>query len=72
MAMSTVNEFKGHGCSAVNGVHVTTSRTEATVTTESNIFPFAAVRATVHGTAIRSIAAMNHFINIFDDNVTGM
>lgn len=39
---------------------------------EGNKFKFTAVRTAVHGAAIRRIPAVDHLINVFHDNGTGM
>lgn len=42
------------------------------MTTKRNEFPFVAVRTVVHGTAIRRIATMHHFIYIFNNGFARM
>ena len=39
---------------------------------EGSKFKFAAVRTAIHGAVIRRITAVNHFLNVFHDNGTGM
>jgi len=39
---------------------------------ERNEFQFAAVWAAVHGTAIRRITKINHLLNVFHNNGTGV
>ena len=65
--METMNELKRHGGSTVNGVHVSASRTEATMASKRNEFPFIAVRTDVHGTAKGSVTTVNHLFDIFND-----
>ena len=72
MPVSAIHQFKRHGGSAVNGVHVSASRAEPAVATEWNEFPLVAVRANVHGTAKGSITTVNHFFDIFNDGFTWM
>ena len=55
MSVSAGKKFKRHRGSAVNGIHVSTDRAKATMTTKRNEFPFVAVRTVVHGTAIRRV-----------------
>ena len=54
------------------GIHVSTGRAKATMTTKRNEFPFVAVRTVVHGTDIRRIATMHHFIYIFNNGFARM
>ncbi len=70
--MGTVNEFKGHFCRAVNAVLITAGRAEFRVATERNELQFAAVWTAEHGTAIRRVATINHLLNVFHNNGTGM
>ena len=70
--MGTVNEFKGHYCRAVNAVLITAGRAKFRMTAERNEFKFAAVSASIHGTAVRRVATVNHLFNIFHDNGTRM
>lgn len=70
--MLNINDFKGHGSSPVDGVHVAAGRAEAGMTAESNKFKVAAAGAGIHGTTKSRITAVNHFFYIFDDRVTRM
>ena len=72
MSVNSGKKFKRHRGSAVNGIHVPTGRAKATMTTKRNEFPFVAVRTVVHGTAIRRIATMHHFIYIFNNGFARM
>ena len=72
MTVSDINELKGHRGSAVNGIHVSTGRAKATMTTKRNEFPFVAVRTVVRGADIRRIATMHHFIYIFNNGFARM
>ena len=70
--MGAVHQFKRHGGSTVNGVHISASWTEATMATKGYEFPFVAVRTDIHCTAKRSITTVNHFFDIFNDGFTWM
>ena len=72
MAMGTVDEFKSHRGSAVDGIHVAAGRTKAAVTTECNEFEIAAFGARVHGTAKRRITTVDHLVYVLDDRWTWM
>lgn len=39
---------------------------------EGNKFKFTAVRTAIHGAAIRRIPAVDHLVNVFHNNRTGM
>ena len=72
MAMDAVDKLKRHSGSAVNGVHVSASRTEAAVTTKRNEFPFFTVWTAIHGTTKGSVTTVDHFFDIFYDRFTWM
>ena len=60
-----MNQFRGHGDSALHGVEIPTGRTEAAVAAERNKLYLTAVGTAVHGTAEGGIAARDHFIYVF-------
>ena len=72
MTVGDIDEFKGHGCSALHGVEISAGRAEAAVAAEGNKFEFSAVGTAIHGPAKGWVTAVDHFFNIFDDRVTGM
>lgn len=72
VSVEDIKDLKGHGSSAVNGVHVAAGRAETGMATERDEFKVTAAGAGVHGTAKGGIAAMDHFFYIFDDRVTRM
>lgn len=72
VSVGTINELKGHFSRAVNGVLVTTGRAKFRMTAEGNEFKFAAVGTAIHGTAERRISTVNHLLNVFHNNGTGM
>lgn len=72
MTVLDINDFKGHGSSPVNGVHVAAGRTEAGMASEGDELQVAAERTAIHGTTKGRITAVNHFFYIFDDRVTRM
>lgn len=65
MAMLDINKLKRHGSSAVHGIFVTTGMAKTAVAAKGNKFKFSTMGTTVHGTAKRRIAAVDHLINIF-------
>jgi len=72
MTVGNVDQFKGHRGSALHGIKVSTGRTETAVAAERDEFQLATVRTAIHGTAKVGIAAVDHFIHIFDDGSTWM
>ena len=66
MSVDTLNEFKGHGSCAMNGIKSAAWRTETAFTAEWDKFNRTTRRTPIHSTAERRIAAMNHFFNIFE------
>ncbi len=72
VSAGTANEFKGHFSRAASAVLVAAGRARFGMAAERNEFQFAAVRATVHGTAIRRLTTINHLLNVFHNNGTGM
>jgi len=67
-----IDEFKGHIGSPFHCIFIATGRAETGVAAERDKFKFSAVRASIHGTAIGGIPAVNHFINVFHLAFTGM
>lgn len=72
MSVGTMDEFKSHRGRALKGVLDAAGGTEAALTAERDKLEIAAMRAAVHGTAKGRIAAVEHAVNIFNDNFTGM
>lgn len=70
--VGTANEFKGHYRRAVNTVFIAAGGAKLGMAAERNKFKFAAVGTAIHCAAIRRIPAIDHFINVFHDNGTGM
>jgi len=48
-------------------VAVATRRAETAFTAKGNELKISTMRATVHGAAIRRVATMKHFVNVFDN-----
>lgn len=67
-----VDQFKGHGSSALHGIEVPTGGAETAVAAERDKFQFSAVWAAVHGAAKGGIAAVYHFLHVFNDRGTWM
>ena len=72
VTMGTVDEFKRHRSSAVNGVHVAAGRTKAAVTAEGNKLEIAAFGTGIHGTAKGRITTVDHLIYVLDNRWTWM
>lgn len=70
MSVGNIDQFKGNRGSALHGIKVFAGRTEKAVAVERDEFLFATVRAAIHGTG--SIAAVDHFIHVFNDRSTFM
>ena len=68
MSVRASDEFKGHGSGPVVGIFYTTGRTEFGMAPERNKFKSAAVRASIHGTTIRRVTAVDHLFDVFHDN----
>ena len=66
------DQFKRHTGSALHGIFIATGGTKAAVTAKRDKFEVPAMSAGVHGTAKRSIAAVNHLIDIFHLSFSGM
>lgn len=70
--VGTVDQFEGHGSRPVIGIFSTTGRAELGMTTERNKFKCSTMRASIHGTAIRRIAAVDYFFDVFHNNRSGL
>ena len=53
-------------------VFVAARRVETAVATKRDKFKQTTTRASIHGTTIGGIPAMNHFFNILDNSLSGM
>ena len=72
MAVLSINDFKRHSGSSVNGIFVSTSRTETAVATKRNKFKSSTISTTIHGTTKCGIAAVKHFIHVFNNGLSWM
>lgn len=72
MSVGAVNEFKGHFSRAVNTVFIAAGGAKLGMAAERDKFKFTAMRAAEHGTAIRGITTVDHLLNVFYNNGTGM
>ena len=70
VTMEDVDQFKGHGGSALHGIEIAAGRTETAVAAEGNKFQLTTVRAAIHGPTESRIAAVNHFLHVFNDRGT--
>ena len=67
-----MNDFKGHGGSAVNGIFIAAGRAETAFAAERNKFKIAAFGTAVHGTAVRGVAAIYHPVYVIHNRRTWM
>ena len=72
MAVTDINQFKGHAGSAFQGIFIAAGGAETAVAAERDKFKLSAVRTAIHGTAIGRIAAVYHLIDIFHLSQPGM
>ena len=72
MSVNTVNEFKRHGSSTINGVHVTAGWTETAMASERYKLKIATFSTAVHSTAKGGVTTVNHLIHVFDNCLTGV
>lgn len=70
--VGAVNEFKGHFSGAVNAVFIAAGGAELGMVAERDEFRLTAVWTVTHGTAIRGIPTVYHFLDVFHDNGMGM
>ena len=67
-----VDEFTSHGSSAIHRILIAAGRAEAAVTAEGNKLKLSAVRAAIHGAAVRRITTMDHLVNVSHLSWSGM
>ena len=72
MPVGNIDQLKGHRGSALHGIKVAASRTEAAVAAERDEFQLSTVRTTVHGTAKGRVTTVDHFIYVFNNRSTWM
>jgi hypothetical protein len=65
VTMLAVDYFTGHSGGTFTRIHISTSRAETGMAAKRDKFKMAAVRTAIHGSAERSITAVNHLINVF-------
>ena len=70
VAVTDINQFKGHAGSAFHGIFNSAGGAETAVAAERNKLKLSAVRTAIHGTAIGRIAAVYHLIDIFHLNIS--
>lgn len=68
MPVSTIDEFKGHSSRPVVGIFSATGRAKLGMAAKRNKFKSPAVGTTIHGAAIRRVATVDYFFNVFHDN----
>ena len=72
MSVLDINYLEGHVCGTFHGILVATGRTEAAMAAEGNELEPATFGTAIHGTAMRGVATVNHFPNVFDLGGTGV
>ena len=60
------NKFKRHGSGTFHGVFVAAGRAKPAVTPERDKLKVAAMGTAIHGTAEGRIAAVDHFVYVFN------
>ena len=70
--MGNIDKFKGHRGSTLHGIEITAGGTETAVAAEWNKFQLSTGRAAVHSPAKSEIAAVDHFIHVFNNSITWM
>ena len=72
MFVSNIEQFKGYRGSTPHGIEIAAGRAETTAAAKRSKFKLAAAGASIHGSTKRGITAVVHFINIFNDGISGM
>lgn len=72
MPVGTVNQFERHLGRAILAVFDTTGRAKTAFAAKGDEFHVVALWADIHGTAVRRIAAMDHFIHVFHNRIAWM
>ena len=70
--MGNIDKFKGHRGSAINGVHVSTSRAESTMTAKRYEFVVTTFITDVHCTTEGRVTTVKHLIYILNDRFARM
>ena len=65
MPVGDINQLEGHVCCTFHGIFVAAGRAETDMAAEWNKLEFSILGESVHGTAIRVVAAVNHLLNVF-------
>ena len=72
VAVFGIDNLKGNGSSAVNGIFITAGRAEMAFAAERHKFKSATERTAVHGTAKSRITTIEHFVYVFNNRFTWM
>ena len=67
-----IDKLKGHTGSAFHGIFVSAGGTETAVASERDKFQITTVGAGIHSPTKRGVSTVNHFLNIFHLNISGM
>ena len=68
MPVNALNDFERHGSCALDGIKISTGRTETAFAAKRNEFERTTRRTPIHSSALRGISAMNHLFDVFKDN----
>lgn len=72
VSVGAVNEFKGHFSRAVDAVFIAAGGTKLGMAAERDKFKFATVGTAIHRATIRRVPAVDHLLDVFHNNGTGM
>ena len=68
MPVNALNDFEGHGSSALDRIEISTRRTETAFAAKRNKFERTTRRTPIHSSAVSRIFAMNHLFDVFENN----
>lgn len=70
--VGVMNQFKGHGDGAVDGIHVTIGRTKTAMVAKRNKLKIPTFGTSIHGAAVRRVTTVNHLVKTVDNSLTRM
>ena len=72
VAVGDVDQFKGHRGSTLHGIEIPAGGAESAVAPEGYEFELSTSRTAVHCPAKGGVAAVDHFIHVFNNRSTWM
>ena len=72
VAVGDVDQFKGHRGSTLHGIEIPAGGAEAAVAPEGDEFELSTVRTAVHCPTKGRVAAVDHFIHVFNNRSAWM